>query len=210
MAALAPRGMQRLGALVAARPLQPACDSFYFLRHGQTPRNAQRIFQDGHEPLSELGLAQARAAAQALSAHSASSLVCSDYVRAHHTARIVAETLSLTPRPHAGLRERHFGALIGSSSADIDWDCAPEAGETLDEFVHRTRDALDHALTHPAPVLIVAHGGTLYVLAALLGVELQTPLIANAQPLHFVQREARWQVTPLGPVSGAVQGAGLA
>ena len=54
-----PSGLDQLIALAAAQPLAPACDHFYFLRHGQTGRNAQRIFQATDEPLSELGLQQA-------------------------------------------------------------------------------------------------------------------------------------------------------
>ena len=49
------RGVKELVALAGAHPLSPECDHFYFLRHGQTPRNALRIFQGYDEPLSELG-----------------------------------------------------------------------------------------------------------------------------------------------------------
>ena len=38
-------GLLQLASLAAAHPLAPACDHFYFLRHGQTECNARRIFQ---------------------------------------------------------------------------------------------------------------------------------------------------------------------
>ncbi len=56
-------GLDRLTALARACALAPACDRFFFLRHGQTGRNAARIFQGPDEPLSETGIAQAERAA---------------------------------------------------------------------------------------------------------------------------------------------------
>jgi len=46
-------------------------------------------------------------------------------------------------------------------------------------------------------VLIVAHGGTLYVLAALLGVPVDLGVLGNAQPLRFEQSGTTWRLKPL-------------
>ena len=46
-------------------------------------------------------------------------------------------------------------------------------------------------------MLVVAHGGTLYALAALLGVPVDLGLLGNAQPLRFERRGPTWAVTPL-------------
>lgn len=193
----APAGLDQLVRIAAARPLAPDCDHFYFLRHGQTGRNAQRIFQAVDEPLSELGLQQAARAAQLLAGEPIRTIVCSDARRAHDTAHAVATVLRLVPSPQAALRERHFGALIGTSSLHIDWACEPEGGETLAQFVERKRAGLEAALAEPAPVLVVAHGGSLYVLAALLGVPVDLGLLGNAQPLRFARQGPTWTVTPL-------------
>lgn len=207
MASAAPlhvsRGLERLPVLCAAGCALPeGLQRFYFLRHGQTARNALRVFQSVDEPLNETGLAQAEQAAALLAEELAGGdsvhIVCSDAPRAQTTARAVARQLAREERPHAGLRERHFGALIGSSSANIDWDCAPEGGETLDQFVARTLAALSDAIAHPAPVVVVAHGGTLHVLASALGVVLDAALLANATPLRFDRAGAGWAVTRLG------------
>ena len=198
------RGLERLPVLCAAGcKLPEGLQRFYFLRHGQTARNALRIFQSIDEPLNETGLAQAEQAAALLAEELAGHeegvhIVCSDAPRALTTARTVARRLAREERLHAGLRERHFGALIGSSSANIDWDCAPEGGETLDQFVERTLAALGEAVAHPAPVVVVAHGGTLHVLASALGVVLDAALLANATPLRFDRAGAGWTVTRLG------------
>jgi broad specificity phosphatase PhoE len=195
-------GLDQLAALASAQPLAPTCDHFYFLRHGQTNCNASRIFQSADEPLSVLGLEQAARAAALLAGEPIRSIVCSDMNRAFVTARTVAEPLGLTPQPQAGLRERHFGALIGSSSVNIDWSCDPEGGESLAGFVSRKHPALAAALDATAPVLVVAHGGTLYVLAAMLGVPIDMSLLGNAQPLRFDRRDGRWTVRALQPHTG--------
>jgi len=44
---------------------------------------------------------------------------------------------------------------------------------------------------------VVAHGGTLYALAALLGVPIDFELLGNAQPLRFERSGAAWGITPL-------------
>jgi probable phosphoglycerate mutase len=192
-----PAGFDELVRLASARRIAPDCDHFYFLRHGQTGRNATRIFQDVDEPLSALGLQQAATAAERLAGEPIRSIVCSDARRAFDTAHTVARGLGLVPVSRDDLRERHFGALIGTSSANLDWACAPEGGETLAEFVDRKRSALALALAAPAPVLVVAHGGTLYVLAALLGVPIEPAVLGNAQPLRFHRTGDAWQIEPL-------------
>jgi probable phosphoglycerate mutase len=195
-AALA-RGIDRLLPLAAARAFAPACERFLFLRHGQTECNARRIFQTATEPLNATGEAQARRAADLLASEPIASIVCSDMPRAHTTARIVAVRHGLLPLPHAGLRERNFGQLIGTSSVAIDWAASPQGGETLAGFVERAAAGLAFALGHEAPTLVVAHGGLLYVLAGLFGVPLEASLLGNAHPLRFERAAGRWRATPL-------------
>ena len=190
-------GLGRLLQLAAAQPLMPACEHFFFLRHGQTECNAQRIFQAISEPLNVTGIAQAQRAAGLLAAQRITSIVASDVRRACDTAEAVAARHLLAPILNSGLRERNFGKLIGTSSRDIDWGCEPEAGETLEVFIDRSRAGLTAALAQPAPVLLVAHGGTLYALAGLLGVAVDRTLLGNAQPLRFDRHGDAWRVTAL-------------
>ena len=203
------RGLDQLFAIAADQILDASCERFYFLRHGQTPRNALRIFQAPDEPLSALGVEQAHSAASLLAREPLAAIVSSDMTRAMQTAGIVAarpEMAGVAVVAHAGLRERNFGNLNGTSSVNIDWAYNPEGGETLAAFVSRTRLGLAFALTHPAPTLVVAHGGTLYVLLALLKLELSLQLLGNAQPLLFQRQDGQgtqWTVTPLGAVSSA-------
>ncbi|HEY0201208.1 MAG TPA: histidine phosphatase family protein, partial [Burkholderiaceae bacterium] len=159
--------------------------------------NAQRVFQSPTEPLNATGRAQAQRAAEAMASEPLRAIVCSDALRAMQTAQAVAAAHGLPALPQTALRERNFGDLIGQSSAQINWSYAPENGETLAQFVHRTRNALADALLAPTPVLVVAHGGTLYVLAALLQLSLSPALLVNAQPLRLDYAAHAWQATPL-------------
>lgn len=197
------RGLERLADIVAQLPLEIECDHFYFLRHGQTECNARRIFQSEHEPLNANGIAQAEQAAEILSKEPIATIVCSNMQRAHHTARTVAARHAIEPIPHIGLRERNFGNLIGSSSAEINWDCAPASGETLDQFAHRVHAGMHEALKQPGPVLLVAHGGILYVIASALNVAVTPELLGNAHPLRFEREGDLWRATPLAQAEQA-------
>ena len=192
-----------LAAAAASPRLVPACTRFYFLRHGQTARNAARIFQDADEPLDATGRAQAAAAARLLAASGIAGIVASDMRRTRETAAAVDGQCAAGVETRAALRERHFGVLIGTSSIGLDWGCAPEGGETLAQFVSRTAIGLADALARPAPVLVVAHGGTLHALAALLGMEPTAAWFANALPLRLDRSGTGWTATPLATAATA-------
>jgi probable phosphoglycerate mutase len=191
------RGLDQLEQLGRAQPLTPACDCFYFLRHGQTAFNARWIFQSIQEPLNETGRAQARQAAQRLAHEPLRTIISSDAPRAWETACTVAAAHRIDPLPRPGLRERDFGALLGTSTLNLDWACAPEGGETLPQFMQRTHTALTDALALPAPVLVVAHGGVLHALSAMLGISIEMRLLGNAQPLRFERSGAAWKASRL-------------
>jgi len=184
----------------AAHRLLPAVRQFHFLRHGQTACNASRIFQGPQEPLDATGLAQAERAGRVLAASGApiATIVFSDMLRTRQTAEIVGRSLPhAVPHALAQLRERNFGELVGTSSAHLAWDCDPAQGESLAAFVERTAAGLQDALDRPGPVLVVAHGGTLHALAALLQVETTAALFANAHPLRLDRATHGWTATPL-------------
>lgn len=204
------QGLEEFLALGRELPLLPTCDHFYFLRHGQTARNLQRIFQAPDEPLNDTGLEQARGAAALLAGEPICTIVCSDAQRAMTTALTVAAPHAIAPMPDEGLRERNFGALIGTSSMRIDWACEPENGETLAVFMQRKHAALSRALALPAPVLVVAHGGSLYALAAMLGIPMDMKLLGNAQPLRFARSGTIWSIEPLIQPQAVDDGAALA
>lgn len=193
-------GLDALTRLAGSPPLQPRAQSFVFLRHGATDGNVNKIYQRFDQPLNAIGLDQARAAAAALAARGGvARIVASDMPRAWQTAQIAGAALGLAVTAEVQLRERWFGDLVGTSSAELDWTYDPPNGDTLKDFIARTREGLLAALDSDAGTLIVAHGGTLYVLAAALGIVLEVEHLHNASPLAFRRAGARWHIEPLGP-----------
>lgn len=197
-----PKGMAEIRRLAAGR-FETATRVFYFLRHGQTDGNANRIYQGPDTPLNGTGLTQAEAAARALAAEPVATILASDMARAWRTAQSVAEARRMPadaapPRPLAWLRERGFGELTGRSSVDIDWASEPPGGEPPSAFVARARTGLAHGISHGDGTLLVSHGGLLYVLSAMLGARLEAAHFQNATPLRFRRAATGWTCSIVG------------
>ena len=79
-------------------------------RHGETDWNRERRWQ-GHadQPLNEAGRTQARELAETLADRSIDAIYASDLIRAHETARIIAERLGLPVATNELLREVDVG-----------------------------------------------------------------------------------------------------
>ncbi len=186
-------GMGPLITLARQMPLHVATDGFLFLRHAETEGNRTLHYQAADQPLNAHGLGQAVHAAGLLTAELVDRIVASTMRRARETAAIVGNVLGRPVALNDGLRERWFGA-VGESSADIDWAVDPPGGEPLAAFVARTRTAIEAALAPSDTALLVAHTGTLYVLAHVLDAAMTPEHWANANPLHFTRIGGRWQV----------------
>lgn len=157
-----------------------------FVRHGETPWNAERRLQ-GHQdiPLNDLGLAQAAAAADFLKQRHAQSpfaaLVSSDLQRARQTAEAIAQALVMPIQNTPGLRERHYGDFEGKTPSEArqfaeatydalvardDLDSAPGNAESLKAMVTRIENCLSQLaeIYQDQSVILVTHGGVLDVL----------------------------------------------
>ena len=157
------------------------------LRHGESEWNAAGRWQGWADPtLSDLGRAQAAAAAKALPGIDA--VVSSDLQRAVETAAVIAHGLGLEPGGrHWGLRERDVGEWSGLTRFEIDerwpgWrDWAvradgfvePPGGETHGIFLDRTVTALGAVAKEHAGLTVVAvtHGGLIRMLERHLDLE---------------------------------------
>ena len=197
-------GLDALFEMARASPIAPRCDSFHFVRHGETDGNAKKIFQPADIPLNARGLEQAEAASRALAGAKIERIVASTMQRAWTTAEAIARPHSLKPVPEDGLRERWFGDLVGTPSHNHDWRDAPPNGETLAIFVSRTQSGITRALVgaETTRTTLVGHGGILYVLAPSLGVEIDTAMLANATPMRFDRHGSGWRVTRLADTGG--------
>jgi len=167
-------------------PMPQDLPELFVLRHGETAWNREGRLQGRLDsPLTELGLAQARAMAAALAARGVGpdryDLVHSPQGRAARTAEAVAEATGLRPRPDARLREIGVGDWAGLSPAEIDarwprphpdepfldrYACAP-GGEPFADLLDRVAGFLAE---QSRPAVVVTHGITSRALrAAALG-----------------------------------------
>jgi probable phosphoglycerate mutase len=151
------------------------------LRHGETVHTrAKRFSGSGGDdpPLTDAGLAQARAACERLAAvlgtgpTAVTVVVTSPLQRARQTAEVVAELLGAPLEVDDGLAECDFGAWEGMTFAEVEeqWPdelaswlastaVAPPDGESFDEVLVRVRAARDRLLAraHAGTAVVVSH-----------------------------------------------------
>lgn len=152
------------------------------IRHGQSEWNAAGRWQgQADPPLTDLGRHQARSAAAHLGAVDA--IVASPLQRAADTAEIIGEQLGIGPVSYdPRLVERDAGEWSGLTKPEIEAAYPgyiadgrrPPSFETEDALQVRALRALDRMAEAygDADVLVVSHGGVIYALEALDGIEL--------------------------------------
>lgn len=161
------------------------------LRHGQTEFNAGSRMQGQLDTvLSDLGRAQAEAAAEVLRKRHPLLIVSSDLWRAYDTATVLAERNGLPVRVDTRLRETHLGDWQGLTHEEVDtaapgarlaWrddaQWAPHGGESRVDVAARSEPLVAELVAgEPAwgsaeadrPVVLVAHGGLIAALTAAL------------------------------------------
>lgn len=159
------------------------------LRHGQTDFNAASRMQGQLDTeLSELGHAQAAAAAEVLSKRRPLLIVSSDLQRADDTAEKLAERAGLPVRVDTRLRETHLGDWQGLTHEQVDtaapgarlaWredaTWAPHGGESRVDVAARSQPLVAELVAvepvwgaSDEPVVLVTHGGLIAALAAAL------------------------------------------
>lgn len=179
------------------------------IRHGQSEWNALGRWQgQADPPLSDLGRAQARAAARALG--SLDAIWASDLQRAAETAVLIGAELGVGPVVlDPDLRERDAGEWSGLTRAEIDerypgylepphdehrhfapaehWKPRRPPGWEPDELLLARALRALHAIAEAVgggDVLVVTHGGLVYTIELHLGADFRR--MANA--------EGRWIV----------------
>lgn len=163
--------------------------AFWYLRHGETDWNARGLSQGNVDiPLNPVGVAQAERAAAMLRDRGLRSVVSSPLSRARSTAAAVASPLGLEIAIEDDLREVAFGVQEGQPMGDWydDWvagSMTPEGGETFAGLRARAVAAINRALAHPAPVLVVAHGALFRALRAEMGL---TPNVRTPNAMPFL------------------------
>jgi probable phosphoglycerate mutase len=91
----------------------------HLLRHGQTEHTPERRFSGSSDlPLSELGRAEAQAAARSLAGRGIDVVVSSPLQRCRQTAQAAADVLGLPVEVEQDLRELDFGEWEGLTGAE--------------------------------------------------------------------------------------------
>lgn len=90
------------------------------IRHGESESNILKIMTDDPDkyPLTQNGIMQARAAAEALSEFGFDSLYSSPVLRARQTASIISERISTKIQINDDIRETSMGNLNGLTSRE--------------------------------------------------------------------------------------------
>lgn len=186
------------------------------LRHGQTEFNVGSRMQGQLDTeLSELGRAQAVAAAEVLGKRQPLLIVSSDLRRALDTAVKLGERTGVPVRVDTRLRETHLGEWQGMTHDQVDathpgarlaWrddaGWAPHGGESRVDVATRSLPLVTELISgepewgadEPArPVVLVAHGGLIAALsAALLGLPVANwPALGGMGNASWVQLTGR-------------------
>jgi ribonuclease H / adenosylcobalamin/alpha-ribazole phosphatase len=184
------------------------------LRHGQTELSVERRFSGiGDQPLTEVGRAQAAAAALRLASSGAVAVVSSPLRRARETALLVAAALSLEVAIDDDFRETDFGDWEGCTLREIrdkwpleldEWlgstAVAPPFGESFDATAVRVRAARDRVLSsyRGQTVVVVSHVSPIKTL-------LRMALDAPPSALHRIHLD----LASLNEVQWLADGAGV-
>jgi broad specificity phosphatase PhoE len=185
--------------------------TLYLIRHGETEWNRIGRWQ-GHSdvPLSDEGREQAAALAERLVAERTriDHVYASDLLRAHETARIIAEPQRLPVESLPALREIDIGPWSGLTRPEIlerfpgafvEYDLPPGA-ETHESFAQRVSEAIERLTArHRGQVLaIVTHGGVVRAmirhLQSLSGIDRPIPHIGNTSITELQQDTGGWRL----------------
>lgn len=189
------------------------------LRHGQTEFNAGSRMQGQLDTeLTDLGRAQAVAAAEVLAKRQPLLIVSSDLGRAYDTAVSLGERSGMPVRVDTRLRETHLGDWQGLTHSQVDaiapgarlawredarW--APHGGESRIDVADRSMPLVAELVAGEPewgadepdrPVVLVAHGGLIAALtAALLDLPVDSwPVLGGMGNASWAQLSGHGQV----------------
>ena len=140
----------------------------WLLRHGRTEANARGLLLGRLDPaLDDMGLDQARRAAESLVGADVARIVTSPLQRCRATAALAGEALGLPVAVDERWIELDYGSLDGEPlasvpaatwatwAADLDW--APPGGESIAALGVRVRAACDDLFAAEGASLVVTH-----------------------------------------------------
>ena len=171
--------------------------TFYFLRHGETEMNADRLVAGSIDTaLTGRGREQAAKAAAALAGEPITGIYSSPLRRAFDTAVPVGDRLRLPVIVIPELAERTWGVLEGQPRGSRIRGTTPEGAESTRAFFERVLSGF--AKIDAEVPLVVGHSGVYRVLCSTLGIIEGTAPVENALPLRFVPPDGdAWTLLPI-------------
>ena len=184
--------------------------SFYFVRHGETDWNRDRLLMGSQDiPLNNKGRAQAEHAAYILDSLELGKAFSSNLKRASQTAKIIANIAGIEVQEIDGLAERNRGSLEGKIYEDpssiLMASHMDVGGEKYEDFESRVLQNLIQILysKYQCP-LVVSHGGVFAVFAKILAKK-KNIACRNGEAfcfVHSVLHPNRWEIKPLESITG--------
>lgn len=140
---------------------------YYFIRHGQSQANSEKVIAQASSPITPLGISQIKEVALKLARLNIDLIISSPMTRAMQTAETIAESIGYDKSKIVTineLRERGLGELEGNpKSQESRWYFDTPSGygiETHIELYNRTKTALQEIITmgkNYSNILIVGH-----------------------------------------------------
>lgn len=155
--------------------------AIYFLRHGQSEANAQRIFagQQNDSALTDLGFEQAKLAGQDIKKFKIDRIIASNLIRAIQTASEVAKIIGYDVdniEIDNRITEYDTGAITNTPIREISSEefLGADGAEDVYEFRDRIVSALKQYKDYDENILLVSHAGVNKMIEALkTGIDLR-------------------------------------
>lgn len=167
----------------------------YLVRHGETEYNERSLVQDGVDPLTKRGIAQAVSLASRFEGFKVRHLLVSDYIRAKQTAEPISGVVNLPPtylsllretrrpsqfigKPYGSEEYRHYLELANENINDREWHFEDE--ENFHEILQRVKETFIYLDKLYGDTIAVTHGRFITYLVSY--VLLQDKLTADLWP----------------------------
>lgn len=166
---------------------------FYYLRHGLVDYGKNDGLDETPDaPLNAKGQEQARVVRPVIERLPIRTICVSPLLRAQQTKNIVAENLNVPVVVIEELRECDDTIWFAMNALD---SSSPPAmvEQAVFDFMDRAVEGILKAITHPGPVLIVAHGGIHWAFCHQLNVEHPMKRLLHCVPVHFTCHNNSWK-----------------
>lgn len=161
---------------------------FYFVRHAQTIWSDEEIqAENTNKSITDLGKKQAAAIRSVIATLPIATVCHSPLLRALQTTDLITEGLKTNRVLVDNLKECTFRVWMHMVDQVIHDE------ENVKAFFQQTLEGMHQSLSHPGPVLVVAHAGVYWSLCHQLQVD--TPrIIDHCRPVHFQNIQGKWTV----------------